>query len=662
MRPFHARTHRIWRIGDWTLDEGCHRLMRGDEVRSLNPKEMGVLRHLAEAAPDLVDPEALFARTWPDVVVGDHVLHEVISRLRKALGDKAHQPTYIETLPRRGYRLLVAVELTDRRSQDDSAPFTQGGEPSPSRLEQRRRGPAIASLALVMSVIAASALQHGHSDGLQSATAGRQQIGIAVLPFVNLSGDPAKDYLGDAIASEVVNQLRPSDTLRVISMTSSRAFRNSRLDIREIGARMTADYILEGELTQSDTRLRANLRLIETSRGINIWGNRQTISLSDLAQVFALYDQVAFEAARAIESHLGKPASTSEWRLRSAPPDVDAAAYHLLLRAAFRFEESGDPRAAIALVDQALERAPDWPKALNAKAAFLTKQAEYGMVRGKQGFEAARAWARKAVETDPALGDAHATLGFLDAAIDLDFRAAMARFEKAERLGASIEILWPFKEYVLLNAGRYEEALAINRRFEAISPASAVAKASVGRLLWRLGRNAEAATKLEEALKLAPTNLWVCTEVLRFYVYRTHDADRSAEVIDQCFAGSDGTSRRLETYWRANLAHFLEDSMPLAILAEKAEQRSRTSHVDSRSMALMHYRLGRYDKHIHWTRMRIQARQQLIELPDELRTRPHYWPNLREWALSDPDETAARLELIDEHRARIDAVTRHAAI
>ena len=109
MNPSRPQDRGVWQIGDWTLDEGRHRLVRGDDERLLKPKEMGVLLHLADAAPNSVSAEDFFTRTWPDVIVGDHVLHEVVARLRKVFDDKARQPIYIETLPKRGYRLICSV-------------------------------------------------------------------------------------------------------------------------------------------------------------------------------------------------------------------------------------------------------------------------------------------------------------------------------------------------------------------------------------------------------------------------------------------------------------------------------------------------------------------------------------------------------------------------
>ncbi len=96
-------------IGDWTLDVGSHRLRRGNETRLLEPKDLAVLLHLVEAAPNMVPAAELLARNWAGTVVGDNALHQVIGRLRRALGDRARQPKYIETLSRSGYRLIAAI-------------------------------------------------------------------------------------------------------------------------------------------------------------------------------------------------------------------------------------------------------------------------------------------------------------------------------------------------------------------------------------------------------------------------------------------------------------------------------------------------------------------------------------------------------------------------
>ena len=104
------------RIGDWWFDPLLARLWCDGEERHLDPKEVSVLRHLAEAAPNPVSIEELLDRSWPGVVVGDNAVHQVVGRLRRALGDKARNPTYIETLPKRGYRLLVLPEIVDAQT------------------------------------------------------------------------------------------------------------------------------------------------------------------------------------------------------------------------------------------------------------------------------------------------------------------------------------------------------------------------------------------------------------------------------------------------------------------------------------------------------------------------------------------------------------------
>ena len=110
------------RMGDWVFDPSTQQLRRGDDLHTLNPKEAAVLARLVETAPGLVTSQALLEEVWADVVVGDHVLHEVIGRLRKMLGESARNPRYIETLPRRGYRLKVAVEPISSRQLTGTRP------------------------------------------------------------------------------------------------------------------------------------------------------------------------------------------------------------------------------------------------------------------------------------------------------------------------------------------------------------------------------------------------------------------------------------------------------------------------------------------------------------------------------------------------------------
>ena len=171
-------------LGEWTLDVGTERLIREGEEHALDPKELSVLLHLIDRAPDVVTTEGLLSRTWPDVVVGDNALQQVIARLRRALGDDARQPRYIETLPKRGYRLCIPISGS---SQPASAqPLPPDAAPVGKPRTRFRRGPV--GLALVGLVLLGLVVTYWLTWAPASEDSQERQT-VAVEPFTYPSGN-----------------------------------------------------------------------------------------------------------------------------------------------------------------------------------------------------------------------------------------------------------------------------------------------------------------------------------------------------------------------------------------------------------------------------------------------------------------------------------------
>lgn len=229
-------------LGDWTFDAGQQRLTRNGRSRPLNPKVASVLEQLAAAAPDLVSRGELMHRTWPDVVVGEHVLEEAIGRLRKALGDQARNPTYIETLPKRGYRLMVPVHDLGERS-------------APRRISVRWLawlGAAAVSLTL-------TALWWTAAPPAPSPRS------VVVLPF---SAPEPRGLLGsyaEGLAQELTQRLASYPELETI--VSAQA---------ESGDSGLASYALRGAIQRLPDGIRVRLYLVRTADGHAVWSAAYT--------------------------------------------------------------------------------------------------------------------------------------------------------------------------------------------------------------------------------------------------------------------------------------------------------------------------------------------------------------------------------------------------
>src|SRR5687767_1634252 len=203
----------------------------------LDPKVMDVLVEMAEHAGQVVLREDLHARLWPNVVVTDDAITRCFYELRRSLGHAggdAHYKALLETVPKRGYRLNATVRPLAAPPARDDAPATV------------RRGTRWVSAAAAIALVAIGGglFAWRASDQPKSAAEAPASHGIAVLPFLDMSGKKDQGYLADGVTEEILNTLSQAANLRVISRTSSFALRNETLDVPQIAARLDVAYVL----------------------------------------------------------------------------------------------------------------------------------------------------------------------------------------------------------------------------------------------------------------------------------------------------------------------------------------------------------------------------------------------------------------------------------
>jgi adenylate cyclase len=280
------------RFDRYVLDLGRGCLKSGDNDIALRPKSFEVLRMLVENAGRLLSKDEIAAAVWPDVVVTDSSLAQCIKELRRALGEDGER--LIKTVSRRGYRLEAAVAAVPPTVDPRAHPATEERETAFDpraaivRMNWRWAGPA---LLVAAAVFAALLVWLKPGDG---ATASRPTLDpakpvVAVLPFTNLSGDPAQDYFSDGLAEDLITDLSKVSGLFVIAGNSSFVYRNKAVNAAQIGRELGTRYIVEGSVRRSSGRVRINAELIDTSNGLQLWADRYDSELKDL---FELQDDV----------------------------------------------------------------------------------------------------------------------------------------------------------------------------------------------------------------------------------------------------------------------------------------------------------------------------------------------------------------------------------
>jgi TolB-like protein/DNA-binding winged helix-turn-helix (wHTH) protein/Flp pilus assembly protein TadD len=462
----------VVRFGVFELDGQAHELRKNGIRLRLQGQPLEVLRLLVERAGEVVTREELRQRLWPaDTFVDfDHSVNNAVARIREALGDSSDAPRFIATVPRRGYKFLAPVELRPSWPAYRSA--------TPAVIARTR----LRGWTLFVAFTAAIAVAGGIFSTWRGTRAQARPYRIAVLPIKNLSPEPDRDYFSDGLTDQIIYNLSIIDGLEVKSRTSSFQFKGKTSNVRNVGRDLQADLVLEGTVVRDAERLRLTIALVRVADDTTLWSNRYDRLMAD---VFAIQDDISRSIA-------------NELRLRGIGGqrrhDTNLGAYDLYLRALSLSNESapgqGQERGlqverAIELFRQATTEDRQFAPAYAATAEAWANLRNRG--RSRESTERMREAALKAIELDPLLPDARATLGLVRAT-DLQWQDAESEFRRALELNPnSARTHADFARFVLLPEERTGEALAHLRRALALDPLSPSRRIQLAYALLRAG-------------------------------------------------------------------------------------------------------------------------------------------------------------------------------
>lgn len=271
-----------FRLDEWVVRTQRCCIERADDSRRLKPKAMQVLEVLARARGAVVSRNELFDTIWPGQTVSDDTLTNCVVELRKAFDDSAKSPQVIETIPKKGFRILTSVEPF----ADDAAHVAA------SSFFGRTAG----KLALLASAAIVASLVIGRVGWMELISADAP-TSIAVLPFVDLSSDGDQEYFSDGLSEELINRLTQVKGLQVTGRTSSFYFKGRNEDLRSIGEQLSVSHVLEGSVRKSDDRLRISAQLIDVSTGFHLWSDTYNRQFED---IFAVQQNIAESVAGAL--------------------------------------------------------------------------------------------------------------------------------------------------------------------------------------------------------------------------------------------------------------------------------------------------------------------------------------------------------------------------
>ena len=323
---------------------------------------------------------------------------------------------------------------------------------------------------------------------------------IAVLPFVNASPDPGNEYLSDGLTDELINALAKIEGLRVASRTSVFALKGKPQDVRAIGALLGVSHVLDGTVRRSGDRLRITAQLSSADDGRLLWSERYDRQLDD---VFAIEDEIS----RTIVSTLR---ATSFADLAEPVPrryTDNVKAYSLYLRGRFEWNKRTTDQAvteAIRLFELAIAEDPGYALAYTGLSDCYSLQIDYRSIPVADGLERAKYYARKAIELDDSLPEAHASLAWCLFVYDWDWDAADHEFRRAIEVDPRYAPAHQWWAFLLVSRGNIEEALIEGHTALELDPTSVSVRRSMGWLYYYARRYDQARYHLTRAIAMNP--------------------------------------------------------------------------------------------------------------------------------------------------------------
>ncbi len=564
MEPGPATVKRAeFRLGEWLIQPSLNRAAKGSRVAHLRPMLMDLLVVLADHAGQVVSKDEILEKVWGVRYVGESALARSVGELRRVFEDDPDHPRVIETIAKRGYRLLAPVTF-------------EGCEPE--------------------------------------AAAGNA---VAVLPFTDLSPGGDQEYFCDGLAEELINSLTSVPGLRVVARTSAFAFKGKSMDVREIARQLNADTVMEGGLQRVGQRLRITVQLIDAKNGYHLWSERFD---RDLEDVFALEDEITRAVAEKLRTRVAGERPLV--RASTADPEV----HRLCLRGRYHYAKMNAPDMAVAreCFEQALARDAGCAAAWSGLSASCWEGAQWGFFSSPDDLPRGRRAAFKAVELDPELEEAHATLGVFLGAYDFAWAAAEREFARALELRpASPTVRERYAMYFLQPMLRLDEAVEQLRGALELDPLSPLLHTQLGHLYVFRREYDRGLEEGHHALALDPGYPLARAVVGMALVFQEKFQELQAALGRLPSPAMENNSLTLGGLgW--TLALTGQHDQARAILAA-LEDRSRFPRTSAWSMAWIHVGLGEHDEAFRWLQRAVEERDPKLAF---LRNKP-FWDPLR---------------------------------
>jgi TolB-like protein/DNA-binding winged helix-turn-helix (wHTH) protein/lipopolysaccharide biosynthesis regulator YciM len=658
-----SRIKHLYEFGPFRLDPSEHTLLRDGQFVPLRPKVFDMLLVLVENSGRLVEKDELMQAVWPDQFVEEGNLSKNISMLRHALGESPAAHSYIETVPKRGYRFVADLRAVngDRvtefvfethtraslvvEEETDDTPQTWDSEarvadadvvklvsPSPAavstqfagKFERRlkNRAPAAAVIAAVIIVLAAIVYL------LYPARGGEAIDSVAVLPFINVSGDPEAEYLSDGISESIINSLSKLQGLKVIARSSSFKYKGKDADLQEVANALGVKAILIGRVEQRGENLLISVELVDARNKTQVWGEQSYRKAADL---LAVQSEISSEIAQRLRVRL----TSGEQQQLARRESADPVAYELLLKGRFYSNKATESqKKAIEYFNQAIAVDPTYALAYADLSFIYSNLVNSNVLDPKEFMPKAEMAARKALELDGSLAEAH--LAMADINTDAwDWAAAEQEYKRAIELNPNLAAAHRSYAFYLNIQGRREQAIPEMKRARELDPLAGGANVAAVYELALARQNDQATEAAKKLLELDQSNPNLHTLLGVTYARKGQYREAITAYQEAIKLGDD--SQDTQIYLGVAYVKTGEREKTRAILKRLETGKE---YVSPMGLAMLHVTLGEREQAFTLLERAYSAHdQQLIWLGvergfDPLRSDPHFKDLMRRVGLT----------------------------
>lgn len=612
------------RFGEsFELDLNLKQLRRYGQVVRLERIPLEILILLVEKHTEIVSREEIVARVWGDgtFLDTDNGINGGIRKIRQVLRDNPEEPKYIQTITGKGYRFIAEVQ--ERHSAE---PEPVDLQPSDSISTSKRPSwVAIVGVALI-SIIAVSAFFLFGARKEAPGPAAQGKYMLAVLPFENLTGDPAQDYFSDGLTEEMISHLGNLDPehLGIIARTSVMQYKNSKDGLDRIGRELGVQYALEGSVRRESGKVRITAQLIQVKDQTHLWARQYDRELNSLLR---LEDEIASEVAQEIQITLVNGRGGNVVNATQVLSPDQYAAYDSYLRGRYFWNKRTEEgfKQALKSFEEAIARDPNYARAYVGLADTYALISGYDLAPKTETLPKARAAAAKALELNDNLAEAHTSMAMIAQNYDWDWKKAESEYRRAIQLDPNYATAHHWYAEYLSVQGRFAEALEEIEHARQLDPRSLIIAADRGAILYCARRYDEAVTQLKQVLEMERD--FPRAHIIVFAYLEQSKIDAALRDIAESPELQDGPFKwMLKAYAHGRAGHKTEAQR----FIRKLESERSKRYINSGKMIIAYLGYGDREQALSWIEKGLDERSSTLvylkvdPVYDPLRSEPRF--------------------------------------